>query len=464
MTRHAPAPQFVRKRKPQILFAHDRWPGQFGGLAHWLADAGWDVWAATGHGKPGPEGVRVLRYVPHRAPSAETHPYARAFDRAALIGQACGRQCLAAREDGLSPDVIVSHAGPGAGLFLSELFPGAAHVAYCEWWYNVPGVDTAYLSRARAQASPAPALEQVSSVQAREQALAQSPDGAILEQCRNQPIAQELLSAGQGICPTGFQASQFPRAFRPMLRVQHDGVDCARFRPGPPGRATHPMLRAIDDDTPVVSYATRGMEPHRGFAQVMSAVAEVQARDPRAVAVIAGDNGVHYGGNAERRVDWKADALARLALDPKRTLFTGMLSPDDYLWLLRRTQAHVYATVPFVLSWSMLDAMAVGAPLVLSDTAPVREFADADCALLAGFDAPSDYADAVLELIAQPGAARRLGAVARARILDTCDTARVYPDKAAWLADLAAGARPAGADGMRAAADAASPADAGPGD
>ncbi len=423
MTRPAAPPAPTRRRRPQILFAHDRWPGQFGGFARWLVADGWDVWAATGFGKSAPDGVRVLRYVPHRAPSAATHPYARAFDRAALVGQACVRQCLAARDNGLSPDLIVSHAGPGAGLFLSELFPEAVHVAYCEWWYNTPGIDTAWLAKARRKQP------------------ARTPESAILERCRNQPIAQELLSAGYGLCPTAFQAAQFPDAFRGMLRVQHDGVDCAHFRPGPPGRTRHPLLAPLADDIPLVTYATRGMEPHRGFPQVMTAFAEIQARHPRAVVVIAGDNGVHYGGDAERRVDWKAEALRRLDLDPSRTVFTGMLEPDDYLWLLRRSDAHVYATVPFVLSWSMLDAMATGTPLVLSDTAPVREFADADCAHLADLTDPSGIADRILDLLEHPDEARARGKIARARVRATCDARRIYPDKAAWLRKLASASR-----------------------
>lgn len=423
MTRLDP-PAPIDRSKPQILFAHDQWPGQFGGFARWLVTQGWDVWAATGHGKSTPDGVRVLRYVPHRSSSPATHPYARPFDRAALVGQACVRQCLAARDGGLDPDLIVSHAGPGPGLFLSELFPEAVHVAYCEWWYNSPGADTAWLAAQTGHPPP------------------RAPEAAILERCRNQPIAQELLSAGRGLCPTAFQAAQFPAALRGMLRVEHDGVDCAHFRPGRPGRAHHPLLAGLADSVPLVTYATRGMEPHRGFPQAMAAFAEVQARNPRAVAVIAGDNGVHYGGDAQRQLDWKAEALRRLALDPHRTIFTGMLGPDDYLWLLRRSNAHVYATVPFVLSWSMLDAMATATPLVLSDTAPVREFADSSCAHMADLTDPGDIAKKILDLLDNPVDARKRARAARARICARHDTRTIYPDKAAWLHGLASARRP----------------------
>ena len=156
---------------------------------------------------------------------------------------------------------------------------------------------------------------------------ASTPDAAILERCRNQPIAQELLSAGHGLCPTEFQAAQFPAAFR---GTAPGSARWGRLRLLPAGAAGATLAircsRGLADDIPVVTYATRGMEPHRGFPQVMAAFAEIQARNPRAVAVIAGDNGVHYGGNAERRVDWKAEALRRLDLDESRTVFTGTLA------------------------------------------------------------------------------------------------------------------------------------------
>jgi glycosyltransferase involved in cell wall biosynthesis len=409
--------------RPQILFVHDAYPGQFGGFASWLARMGWDVWAVT-RKRPGlhkpvtNDGVRVLPCDPHRPPSGATHPYAQPFDRAALLGQAAVRTCLAARTEGLCPDLIISHAGPGAGLFLQDVFSRAVQIAYCEWWYNSPGVDTAHLD-ARPGRTPSA-----------------SPEAAIIERSRNLPIATELLSAGQGLCPTAFQPAQFPDTLRGLLRVQHDGIDCARFRPGPPGNPVHPLLARLDTDVPLVSYATRGMEPHRGFPEVMTALANLQARHPKLVAVIAGKNAVHYGGDRERRTDWKAEALRRLHLDPARTLFTGTLGPDDYRWLLRRSNAHVYATVPFVLSWSMLDAMACQTPLVLSDTAPVREFADADTALLFDPARPDRLADAIAEVLADPASAHRRARAARARVLDTLASDRIYTEKAAWLLEL----------------------------
>lgn len=418
----APANRCVRLGKaPTILFVHEGFPGQFGAIAGWLARQGWTVWFATGAdlGRTVDRlpGVRVINFAAHRSPSPRTHPYAQPYDRAALKGQACARACLSARP-ALAPDLIITHLGPGAGLFLSDVFPGARHVAYGEWWYNSPGVDVAYLAGMDGSQ------------------LDVSPEQSILENSRNIPIMGELLSAGIGLCPTEFQASQFPDPLRALFRVEHDGVDCQKYCPGPPGRVAQPELARLTPEDRVITYATRGMEPHRGFPQVMDAIARVQAADPKAQAVIAGENRVYYGGDAQRRTEWKRRALERAGLDPSRTIFTGTLSPRDYLWMLRRSDAHVYATVPFVLSWSMLDAMACATPLVLSDTAPVREFADAECASLAALGAPASIASAILATLDDPGAARARGRAARARIEATCAQTIVFPSKSRWLQEL----------------------------
>ena len=222
------------------------------------------------------------------------------------------------------------------------------------------------------------------------------------ERARNAPIAMDLSSADAAICPTRFQAEQFPAVYRPLLTTLHDGIDTDCFRPDPAAHGST-LDGLVAEDARVVTYATRGMEPHRGFPQFMAALPAILAADRRAVAVVAGENRVAYGGDALRRVDWRAKALAENDIDPARIRFVGRLGRQDYLRLLQRSDAHVYLTVPFVLSWSMLEAMSCGCALVLSDTEPVREFADASAACLVDLARPATIACAVLNTLSHGG-------------------------------------------------------------
>ena len=148
------------------------------------------------------------------------------------------------------------------------------------------------------------------------------------ERARNAPMAMDLAAADAALCPTEFQAAQFPPIFRRALAVLHDGVDTGYYRPEP-APVDRTLGGRVAEDARVVTYATRGMEPHRGFPQFMAALPAILA-DPKAVAVVAGDNRVAYGGDALRRIDWKAEALARHDIDPARVRFVGHLDRPAY--------------------------------------------------------------------------------------------------------------------------------------
>ncbi len=404
-------------RGPSVLFVHDNFPAQFGALGRWLANAGWEVSFATAAQQAEAPGMRVIRYGPHRKPSAETHPYAQPMDRAAINAQGFVRAALTTRREGLQPDVIVAHSGWGAGMFARDVFPKAAFVAYCEWWYSYPGADVRYLAELAGEKLP------------------DGVEAPMYERARNAPIAMDLAAADAALCPTRFQAAQFPKLLAGGLTVEHDGIDSDLYAPDPVARRST-LGGLVAEDAHVVSYATRGMEPHRGFPQFMAALPRILAADPRAVAVIAGENRVAYGGSTLRRTDWKARALAEHEIDPARVLFVGPLPRGDYLRLLQRSDAHVYLTVPFVLSWSMLEAMSTGCALVLSDTEPVREFAGPEEAALVPFADPAALAEAVGATLAAPPEVEARRRAARARIVATLSTRQVYPRKRALLEAL----------------------------
>lgn len=413
----------MRNRK--ILFVHDNFPAQFGQFGAWLARSGWDVAFATAREDARSDVFRLLRYKPHREPSPKTHPYARSLDKAALNAQGFARTAFAARAEGYAPDVVMAHAGWGAGMFARDIFPGSKCAPLCEWWYRTPAADASFLARSASDAPGGPLPE-------REQPL----DIALLQDSRNAPMLFDLANADAAFCPTRFQAAQFPSRIRSWLTVLHEGIDVAQHAPDPSKRRST-LGGLVPEDAEVVTYATRGQEPHRGFPQFIRALPRLFAERPKAHAVIAGENRVAYGGQQFRDVDWCARSLAEVEPDRSRIHFTGPLPRARYVELLQRSDAHVYLTVPFVLSWSMLEAMSTGCLLVASDTEPVREFAtDDETALLTDFFDHDALAGRLIEALSNPERGERIRAQARMMVVESLSAQHLFHRRREILLDL----------------------------
>ena len=380
---------------PSILFIHTNFPAQFGLLGHRLAQAGWDVTFATRREDAASRSLRVVKFKDGREVTKGLHLYLANTEKAVITGQEAARVLLAEREKGYRPDIVMAHSGWGAGLFVKDIWPEAVYIPYLEWWYRYPPIDTAY-----------------------DGDFTPSVDTQLRQRIRNTPLLLDIAAGDFCLCPTRFQAEQFPEKFAPLIRVMHDGVDTALHAPAAerPGEVAGLDLAAMPE---IVTYATRGMEPQRGFPQFMRALANLQTQRPGLHAIIVGDDRVAYGRQLPEGETWKSRMLAECDLDMSRTHFTGLLPRGDYIRVLQASQAHVYLTVPFVLSWSMLEAMSVGCPLVAADVAPVTEVVTHDReGVLIDFRKPGRIEAAVTALLDAPETAARLGANARALILE----------------------------------------------
>ncbi|WP_299969461.1 glycosyltransferase [uncultured Roseobacter sp.] len=239
-----------------VLFIHENFPAQFGAFAKFLAGQGWRVVFATAHesfvpGKPVKrDGMTVVRYRRAREPKA-SHVYLQGTERALLNGQALARLGIALSKKGFRPDIVVAHSGWGSGSFARVVWPNAKLVQYLEWWYRFPPVDAA-----------AGEIEQY------------SVDEAARTLVKNLPFLLDFRQADLVITPTAFQARQLPDFVRDNLFVQHDGVNCHDFRPAS-HQETGFTWEGLPPGAPVVTFATRGMEPTRGFPDFMAAAARL---------------------------------------------------------------------------------------------------------------------------------------------------------------------------------------------
>ncbi|RRH75481.1 glycosyltransferase [Falsigemmobacter faecalis] len=392
----------------KILFVHQNFPGQFLHLAPELQRRGHQVLALTDAVNTRASPVRVVRYhAPAEAPDPVACRLGRAYTEASDRGVAVARAARALRDrHGFVPDVIFGHSGWGETLFLKTVWPEARLLIYAEFFYQSEGADTGFDSEFESR----PDFER-----------------AIVTEARRTHLATALLGADAALAPTQWQASTFPPALRSLIEVGFDGVDTDLVRPDGTARLTLPDGRPLRAGDEVLSFVNRNLEPYRGWHIFARALPAVLAARPEARVVIVGGEGTSYGA-APPQGSWKEVLLRELEgrIDLTRVHFTGRLPYADFLRLMQITRVHAYLTYPFVLSWSMAEAMAAGALVVASDTAPVREFVtDGVTGRLVDFFDVAGWSAALTEALANPAAALPLRRAARGHMVAHYDLRRV---------------------------------------
>lgn len=380
-----------------ILFIHQNMPGQYKHLAARLAaDPANRVVFITRRGDRDIPGVRRLTYKPSREPAKTTHAYLHSTENAVLHGQGVARLLIRLREEGFVPDIVLGHPGWGETLFVKDIFPHSPYLNYCEFYYRAQGQDVGF-----------------------DPSVPVGLDTVLRLRIRTTPLLLALEACDRGMAPTVWQRDTHPAPFHSRIAVIHDGVDTAFLRPDPQVGFTLPDGTVLTRRDAVVTYAVRNLEPYRGFPSFMRAVPRILEARPDAHVLVIGGDEVSYGSPppGEGRT-WRQAMLEEVPVDPSRVHFLGHLPYDRYVEALRLSRVHVYLTYPFVLSWSMMEAMATGCVIVGSDTAPVREvIRDGENGLLVDFFSPAAIADRVTAVLADPDAFAPLGRAARETVL-----------------------------------------------
>jgi glycosyltransferase involved in cell wall biosynthesis len=238
-----------------------------------------------------------------------------------------------------------------------------------------------------------------------------------------------LQAADCGQCPSEWQKSTYPAPYQAKLRVVHEGIDTDLAVPDDRARlrvAGSDLELAAGDE--VLTYAARNLEPYRGFPSFMRSPPEVLAARPQAQVLVVGGDAVSYGARLPQGQSYRQTLLGELgdSLDLRRVHFLGKLPHPVFLKVLQLSRAHVYLTYLFVLSWSMLEAMAAGCLIIASRTAPVEEVVrDGENGLLVDFFNPQEIAARVIAALAEPRRFADLRVGARKHIVNVLDLKRI---------------------------------------
>jgi glycosyltransferase involved in cell wall biosynthesis len=363
-------------------------------------------------------GIGRVRYAPPPDGTAPPHPYLVTTDRAVRNGEAVAGLIARLAREGGPPDAIIGHPGWGETLYVKEVLPTVPLMLYGEFFYRTRGADVDF-----------------------DPSTPQSMPEALRTRTMNAPLLLALDAADHILTPTEWQKSLHPAWTHPRLSVIFDGIDATAIRPDATARLVLPGGAVLTRDHEVVSFAARGLEPYRGFPSFMRALPSLLRRRPAAHVIIAGADAAAYGRNPREGGTWRAALTAEIAqagADLSRVHFVGTLPRDDFTRLLQIASVHAYLTVPFVLSWSMLEAMAAGCVVVGSATPPVEEvITDGENGFLVDFFDHEALAARIADALAQGAALAPLRAAARATILARYDLQVCVPRQVALVEALA---------------------------
>jgi glycosyltransferase involved in cell wall biosynthesis len=375
------------------------------------------------------QGVQLVHYTAKRGTTPNVHPWVSDFETKTIRAEACFKAALQMKQQDYRPDVIVAHHGWGDIFFLKEVWPQAKLGIYCEFFYHPHGADVGFDPEFPA-----------------------TDEGEVCRlRLKNLNNLLHFEVADAGISPTHWQASTFPEPFKNKISVVHDGIDTQAVAPNPAVSLTLKMAVGQDlvltRQDEVITFVNRNLEPYRGYHTFMRALPQLLKERPNARVLLVGADDVSYGarpdaakyGDAKWKDIFANEVRGQISdADWQRVHFLGHVPYQYFIPLLQLSTVHVYLTYPFVLSWSLLEAMSAGCAIVASDTQPLREaIVHNETGKLVDFFDASALANSVCELLSNAEERKRLGANARAFAQANYDLQSVcLPKQLAWVEQL----------------------------
>lgn len=409
-----------------ILFIHQNFPGQYKHLAPALAKAGHRCVALTLRVKEPTtwQGVQIIPYKVTRGSGQNVHPWVVDFETKVVRAEACFAAARQLRERGFTPDIIVAHPGWGESMFLRDVWPSARIGLYQELYHRSAWPHMHF----------DPEFDKG------------DPDASRLRiRMKNLNNLVHVPVGDLGISPTEFQANTFPSPYREKISVIHDGIHTDQVVPNPDAVLELSDGSRVTRNDEVITFVNRNLEPYRGYHIFMRALPRLLRERPNAKVLIVGGDEVSYGASPPKGQTWKQifiDEVRGTISTPNwnRVHFLGRIPYDQFVSLLQVSRVHVYLTYPFVLSWSLFEAMSAGAAIVASDTGPLHEaITPGETGDLVDFFDGDALIEQVCALLDDPDRRAAYGAAARAFVRGKYDLSTIcLPRQMEWIDRLAA--------------------------
>lgn len=384
-----------------ILIIHQNFPGQFRHIVKNLVGMPGVNVKAIGHKAcPGMPAIDLIRYELHRHPAKETHHYVKTLESGVLYGQAVARLLLRLKKEKYYPHIVLAHPGWGEALYIKDVYPNAKLISFFEFHYHAKGADVGF--------DPTQMV---------------MFDDLARIRTKNALNLLNLDACDIGVSPTIWQKSLHPLIYHSKIEVIHEGIDTALLLPNEDATFKLPSGDILTRKDEVVTYVARNLEPYRGFPVMIRAIARVSNERPQCKFVIVGGDEISYGDSPKDASCWREKMLKEVDLDLTRVHFLGRIPYDYYRQLLQISSLHLYLTYPFVLSWSMLEAMATGCLVMASDTAPVKEvIADGVNGMLVDFFDHAEWARRICFVLSHQEDFSHLKRRARETVIDRYST------------------------------------------
>jgi glycosyltransferase involved in cell wall biosynthesis len=368
----------------RILFLHKSFPGTFRLLVHIFSSQQENTifFLSESGQKFSQPNVRRLRLAPplsHSTQDAVENDMILRYRRAVRAGNSL----LLLKNDGFEPDLICASSSMPGSLFIRDVFPKAFYVVEADWFYTYD--KHTFFDRNISPAEFAPA------------------------RIRNFWEYNSLGDCDLAFTSSSWQKSHYPDFLAKKIHVVHHGVNTAFFRPSQNETFTDEETGLdLADASEIVSFSGPYWDPVRGFPQFLQAVPQIlKARPHCHIIILWPDRRSKVRSIPNSVVRAEADKLGRLLAEISltegeraRVHLLGVRPLSKYRMMLRVSTVHVYLTAPHALSSGFLEAMACGALVVGSDTAPVREvLSQAQNGFLCDYVNPDSIASTVIGVL-----------------------------------------------------------------